>query len=79
MKVQMHSSLKVASQIDLVVMKPLGTLTFISQRFEYKSWNVMLTVVQDVGEAKFRSIVFSFGQPVRGRISLSWKECKEDR
>eukprot|EP00061_Rhincodon_typus_P016807 g45209.t1 len=40
--VQVHGSLKVDSQVDRTVKKAFGTLAFISQGTEYRSWEVML-------------------------------------
>ena len=39
---QVHGYLKVESQVDKVVNKAFGTLVFISQIIEYRSWEVML-------------------------------------
>ena len=40
--VQIHSSLKVESQVDKVVKKALGMLGFIGQNIEYRSWDILL-------------------------------------
>ena len=40
--VQVHSSLKVESQVDRVVKKAFSTLGFIGQNIEYRSWDVLL-------------------------------------
>ena len=40
--VQVHSSLKVESQVDRVVKKAFGMLGFIDQNIEYRSWDVLL-------------------------------------
>ena len=40
--VQVHSSLKVESQVDRVVKKAFSMLGFISQNIEYRSWDVLL-------------------------------------
>ncbi|MBB6707133.1 reverse transcriptase family protein [Proteus mirabilis] len=40
--VQVHSSLKVESQVDRIVKKAFGMLSFIGQSIEYRSWEVML-------------------------------------
>ena len=40
--VQVHSSLKVESQVDRVVKKAFGMLDFIGQNIEYRSWDVLL-------------------------------------
>eukprot|EP00061_Rhincodon_typus_P004189 g21957.t1 len=42
LEVQVHSSLKVASQVDRVVKKVFSMLAFIAQTIEYRSWNVIL-------------------------------------
>ena len=39
---QVHSSLKVATQVAKVIKKAYGMLAFISQGIEYKSWEIML-------------------------------------
>jgi len=40
--VQVYSSLKVESQVDRVVKKVFGMLSFIDQNIEYRSWDVLL-------------------------------------
>ncbi|PLS49478.1 hypothetical protein CYV29_15670, partial [Carnobacterium maltaromaticum] len=40
--VQVHCSLKVATQVNRVVKKAYGMLSFIGRGIEYKSWQVML-------------------------------------
>ena len=39
---QIHSSLKVATQVDKVVKKAYGMLAFIGQGVEYSNWKIML-------------------------------------
>ena len=41
--VQVHSSLKVESQVDRVVKKVFGMLGFIGQNIEYRSWDVFIS------------------------------------
>eukprot|EP00061_Rhincodon_typus_P006193 g26565.t1 len=38
---QVHSSLKVESQVDRMVKKAFGTFVFIDQNIEFRNWNVM--------------------------------------
>ena len=40
--VQVHSSLKVESQVDRVVKNAFGMLGFIGQNIEYRSWDILL-------------------------------------
>lgn len=40
--VQVHGSMRVASQVDILVKKAFGTLAFISRGSEHTSWDVML-------------------------------------
>ena len=40
--VQVHSFLKVATQMDKVVKKAYGMLAFIGRGIEYRNWQVML-------------------------------------
>eukprot|EP00061_Rhincodon_typus_P015573 g43326.t1 len=40
--VQVHHSLKAASQVDRVNKQAFSTLAFIAQTIEYRSWNIML-------------------------------------
>ena len=40
--VQIHSSLKVAIQVDKVVKKAYGMLAFIGWWVEYRNWKIML-------------------------------------
>ena len=40
--VQVHSSLKVESQVDRMVKKAFSLLGFIGQNIEYRSWDVLL-------------------------------------
>ena len=39
---QIHSSLKVATQVDKVVKKVYGMLAFIGRGVDYRSWKIML-------------------------------------
>ena len=45
---EVHSSLKVASQVDRMVKKAFSTLAFISQGTEYRSWNIMLELYKSL-------------------------------
>ena len=40
--VQVHSSLKVESQVDRVVKRAFGILGFIGQDIEYRNWDILL-------------------------------------
>ena len=40
--VQVHRSLKVATQVEKAVKKAYGMLVFISRGIEFKNWQVML-------------------------------------
>eukprot|EP00061_Rhincodon_typus_P004291 g22226.t1 len=46
--VQVHSSLKMTSQVDRVIKKVFGTLAFIDQSIGYRSWYNMLLHVPDI-------------------------------
>ena len=46
--VQVHSSLKVESQVDRVV-KAFGMLGFIGQNIECRSWDVLLKLYKTLG------------------------------
>lgn len=52
LKVQVHSSLKEMIELDRVVKKAFGILTFTGKGIEYKSWDNML-VLQIVGKTTF--------------------------
>eukprot|EP00061_Rhincodon_typus_P018572 g47793.t1 len=42
LRAQVHSSLKVESQVDKIVKMVFGMLAFIGQCIEYRSWEAML-------------------------------------
>ena len=42
LEVQVHSSVKVESQVDRMVKKAFGMLGFMGQNIEYRSWDILL-------------------------------------
>eukprot|EP00061_Rhincodon_typus_P012626 g38482.t1 len=48
LELQVHNSLKFVSHVGRVVTKVLGTLAFIAQSSEYRSWEAMLRLYRTV-------------------------------
>lgn len=71
------SSSKVASKLDRVVKKICGTLAFISQEIEYRSWDIMLQCTR-CWWCHIWSAVFIFDHPVVRKASLRWKDCRQN-
>ena len=65
--VQVHSSLKVESQIDRVVKKTFGMLGFIGQNIEYRSWDDLLKLYKTLVSHTWNT-VYSSGYPIIDRI-----------
>ena len=61
----MHGSLRVESH---VVKKAFGTLAFIIQNIEYRSWEVMFQLYKDVGKTAFRILCSVLGTLLQENI-----------
>eukprot|EP00061_Rhincodon_typus_P013072 g39217.t1 len=59
--IQVHSSLKVATQMDKVVKKAYGMLAFIGRDVEYKNWQVLEFNITSGNLTKHRQSVEAFG------------------
>ena len=68
--VQVHSSLKVESQVDRVVKKAFSMLGFIGQNIEYRSWGGLVEVVHDLVRPHWNT-VYSSGHPIIERTLLN--------
>lgn len=55
-------------QIDRVVKRALSMLTLINQGIEYRSCNIIFTIVQDIGEASLGVLLFNFGHAAIGKM-----------
>ena len=76
--VQVHSSLKAASQVDRVVKKVFNTLAFISQGIEYRSWDIMLQLYKSLVRPHLEYCVQVWSPCYIGKTLINWKECRQD-